>query len=114
MFRGRVDYPGKQGVELNIWFNPNAAVPKITIAFFISGVGRIYGLCMNVRHAGMLIHKHSGVKEADKPYHPGDITASATNPEAVWVEFCAESSLDHDGVFSVARRGPWTPSLTEV
>ena len=114
MFRGPVGYRGKQGIELNIWFNPDASVPKITIAYFVAGVGRIYGLCMNVSHAGMLIHKHRGVKKDDKPYHPDDITASANNPEAVWVEFCAESSLAHDGAFSVVRRGPWTPPLTEA
>ena len=104
IFRGLVDYRGKQEVELNIWFNPNASVPKITIAYFVAGVGRIYGLCMNVSHAGMLIHKHSGKKEDDKPYHPNDITASANNPGAVWAEFCAESSLAHDGTFSVVQR----------
>ena len=113
-FRGPVDYLDEQRVELNIWFNPNSVVPKITIAYFVAGIGRIYGLCMNVSHAGMLIHKHSGVKEDDKPYHPDDITASANNPEAVWVEFCAESSLVHDGVFSVVRRGPWIPPLIEA
>ena len=61
-------------MELNIWFNPIASIPKITIAYFVAGVGRIYGLCMNVRHAGMLIHKHNGANEDDRPYHPKDIT----------------------------------------
>ena len=120
-FRGAVDYDGKPKVELNIWFNSgdrpgnsSDRPPKITIAYFVAGIGRIYGLCMNVRHAGMLIHKHNGKKEDDNPYEPDDITAPAANPQAVWAEFCAESSLAHYGTFSVNRRGLWTPPLTEI
>ena len=113
-FRRQVDYDGEQEVSLKIWFNPCGRLPKLEIAFFVAGVGRIYGLCMNKSHAGMLVHKHNGKREDDNPYAPIDITAPANDPQAVWLEFCAESSLVHNGVFLVERRGPWTPPLTEA
>ena len=113
-FLGSVDHGGDQEVRLNIWFNPDARPPKLQIAYVVEGVGRIYGLCMNKRHAGMLIHKHNSKREDDKPYVPNDITAPADDPQAVWAQFCTESSLDHIGAFLVSGRGTWIPPLTEV
>ena len=104
-FRRQVDYDGEQEVSLKIYFNPFASLPKLQIAFFVAGVGRIYGLCMNNSHGGMLMHKHNGKREDDNPYVPIDITAQANDPQAVWKEFCTESSLAHNGVFLVETEG---------
>ncbi len=112
--RRKVIYDGEREVELNIWFNPEADPTLLQIAYFTAGVGRIYGLCMNKRQAGMLKHKHTGKRKDDHPYKPQDITALSDDPTAVWEQFCKESALTHYGRFSVDWRRTWTPPLTEV
>ena len=103
-FRGSIVYGGRPEVELQIWFNPNARDGKISIAYFSRGIGRIYGLCVNISHGGMALHKHNGPKDDDQPYAPHDITAPASNPQGVWREFCAETGLTHDGDFRITGR----------
>lgn len=59
-FRGPIVHGGGQKVGINIWYNPNASEPKLQISYFVDGVGRIYGLCVNKPHDGMKLHKHNG------------------------------------------------------
>lgn len=103
-FRDRIVYGGEPEVELQIWFNPNARDGKVSIAYFSAGIGRIYGLCVNISHSGMKLHKHNGPKSVDQPYVPKDITAPASNPQGVWREFCTETGLTHDGDFRIIGR----------
>ena len=60
--------------------------------------GRIYGLCVGLHHNGVgPVHKH-GIRNARMDtYAPADITAPASDPPAVWRQFCAESNLTHRG-----------------
>lgn len=100
-FMGTIRHAGNQSVRVNIWLNLEASQPKITIAYFLVGVGRFYGLCVNVSHKKMRLHKHSGLNEQDRPYRPNDITATANEPDMVWRQFCDESCLNHPGDFVV-------------
>ncbi len=113
-FRGHIVYSGGPEVGLQIWFNPYARDGKISIAYFGMGIGRIYGLCVNISHicvnishSGMELHKHSGPRSVDQPYVPNDITAPASNPQGVRREFCAETGLIHDGDFRIMGRERW-------
>jgi hypothetical protein len=48
-------------------------------------------------------HKHRWTEKLrDKEaYVPKDITESASEPVAVWIQFCAEAKLTHDGKLTV-------------
>ena len=84
--------------------NMNAG--KLTFTLIQPAVGRIYGLDLGANHhnSGRIPvgkkHKHSWSEQhQDKEaYVPDDITSDASDPIAVWREFCAEARIRHDGV----------------
>ncbi|MDQ3776686.1 MAG: hypothetical protein M3461_21205 [Pseudomonadota bacterium] len=67
--------------------------------------GRIYGLDLGKEHHNPQCqqvgdkHKHRWTEQfRDKEACvPGDITATAENPVAVWTEFCAQAKIEHCG-----------------
>jgi hypothetical protein len=68
--------------------------------------GRIYGLDLGKDHHNASceytgeVHKHRWDERLrDKnAYVPPDITAPASDPVAVWKQFCAEANITHRGV----------------
>ena len=85
-------------------FNPFSG--KLTFAFILRGTGRVYALDLGKDHRnpqGVRIgekHKHrwmDGFRDTSA-YVPVDITETWDRPLAVWVQFCAEARLRHDGM----------------
>lgn len=95
-------------IGINVWCNP--LVPKLTIAYFVDGIGRIYGFCLGVPHRGMPFHKHHGTQgnEQVTPL-PDSIARLADDPAAAWIAFCSESLLTHRGSFHNPARQQWPP-----
>lgn len=87
----------------------NALAETLSCVLICQGVGRIYALdlakdhhnpsCTNVGEK----HKHrwDEVQRDKEAYGPGDITALATDPVAVWQQFCLEAKLTHSGTMKV-------------
>ena len=100
-------------VELNIWHN--TATPTLTIAYFVAGIGRIYGFCLGVSHNVMRYHRHRGVGDNEEVTElPADLAQLTRDPAAVWAVFCAETSLVHIGNFSNPAGELWLPQSTEI
>ena len=84
-------------------YNPLAGT--LTYALILRTEGRIYGLCMGKDHHNPQCnqvgekHKHRwSERYRDKEaYLPNDITASVSDPVAVWKQFCEEAGIEHDG-----------------
>ncbi|MDW8243534.1 MAG: hypothetical protein RMJ88_10015 [Thermogemmata sp.] len=84
-------------------FNPK--IPALTFALILKTVGRIYALDLGKEHHNPdcqyvgETHKHSWTERfRDKEaYVPADITAPASDPVAVWKQFCREARLNHKG-----------------
>jgi hypothetical protein len=81
--------------------------PAGTLSYVLMhrGSGRVYGLDLGADHHNPgcdrvgEVHKHRWTDQyADKQaYRPDDIGALATDPLAVWREFCAEAKITHRG-----------------
>lgn len=93
------DYP----LSIKGWYNP--ASGKLSFSLLVHGEGRVYGLDLGAEHRnpdGQLIgetHKNRWKDgQRDKhAYAPPDITATWSEPESVWEQFCREINLRHDG-----------------
>lgn len=81
----------------------------LTYALIYNHSRRIYGLDLGNEHrdpSGKIVgetHKHlwSEHRGDDKEtYVPQDITAPASDPVAVWQQFCNEARIDHIGVMN--------------
>ncbi len=110
-FRQTIRHSRSDNLEigLKIWFN--ARRPKITIAYFVPGIDRIYGFCLGVSHNRMRFHQHIGIKgdEQVTPL-PDSIAHLVGDPATVWMEFCSRTRLTHTGNFRNPARQPWPPS----
>lgn len=90
----------------------NALVDKLTFVLIHRGAGRIYGLDMGSDHKnpdGSFVgelHKHRWCEQFRdrEAYVPEDISAPASDPVAVWKQFCEEARIDHRGVLSMPMR----------
>ena len=112
-FRRAIQYSGNRNIQVQIWCNTYR--PKMSIAYFVPGIDRIYGFCLRVRHNGLLDHRHHGHKEIEKVTPlPDSIAMLVDNPAAVWEKFCAETSLTHTGTFSNPTGELWLPQSTEI
>ena len=88
-------------------FNP--LIPALTYALILKTCGRVYALDLGKDHHNPECdqvgekHKHRWTeKYRDKEaYVPDDITADASDPVAVWQQFCAEANLTHVGDMAV-------------
>ena len=73
--------------------------------------GRVYGLDLGKDHHNPQCdqvgekHKHKWTENfRDKEaYVPNDVTESASDPVAVWKQFCAEAKLTHDGTMTAPQ-----------
>ncbi len=83
----------------------NPLINSLSYVLIMRSVGRIYGLDLGKDHhnpQGEQVgekHKHKwSEKYRDKEaYAPSDITASVSNPVAVWKQFCTEARIQHNG-----------------
>ena len=102
-FKAKID--SAPGYALFVKGSFNAISHNISFTIFHSSAGRIYGLDLGKDHRnpnGQLIgekHKHRwSEKYRDKDaYVPTDITAPATDPVALWGQFCEEAKMTHQG-----------------
>jgi len=93
------------GITLFIHGSYNQTVTALSYHLIHPPYGRIYGLDLGKDHKnpdGRRIgekHKHSWSEAyCDKQaYVPDDITAPATDPIAVWQQFCQEATITHSG-----------------
>lgn len=113
----RVDVGSQTGYTLFVKGSYNPIAQTLTYALIYPSVGRIYALDMGKDH-----HNPSCINVGDKHKHrwneqlrdkeayvPEDITASVTDPVAVWQQFCTESSITHEGVMHAPP--PWQMEL---
>ncbi len=83
----------------------NPSIPALSLALILKTTGRVYGLDLGKDHHNPNCnqvgekHKHKWTDGSrDKvAYVPDDITASASDPVAVWRQFCTEAKLTHNG-----------------
>ena len=83
-------------------YNPEART--LSCALILRTIGRIYALDLGKDHHNPQCvqvgekHKHRWSERYGdkKAFEPEDVTASATEPVAVWEQFCAEARIRHD------------------
>ncbi|HPA46009.1 MAG TPA: hypothetical protein PK395_09620 [bacterium] len=83
----------------------NPLIPALSYVLILKTTGRVYGLDLGKDHHNPQCiqigekHKHSWTEQfRDKEaYVSEDIMATASDPVAVWREFCAEANLIHNG-----------------
>ena len=101
----RVEVESASGWPLFVKGRYNLAAGTLTYALILKTAGRIYALDLGKDHHNPQCeqvgekHKHRwseryGDKEA---YVPDDVNAPASDPVAVWKEFCAEACIRQDG-----------------
>lgn len=86
----------------------NAMTKTLSYTIVHKQTGRVYALDMGKDHRnpdGELVgekHKHRwSEKYRDKhAYAPPDITAPASDPVAVWEQFCKEALIEHRGIMN--------------
>jgi len=101
----RCDVTSGNGWPLVLRGSYNQLSGNLTYVIILSGVGRIYALDIGKDHRNpdrTMVgekHKHKWTEEhRDKEaYCPADITEPATDPVAVWGQFCAECGITHVG-----------------
>ena len=101
----RADIASTNGWPLFVRGRYNVAARTLTYALVLKTAGRIYGLDLGKDHHNPQCnrvgekHKHRwSERHRDKEaYVPDDVKAPATDPVAVWKEFCAEARIRHDG-----------------
>jgi hypothetical protein len=83
----------------------NPLIPALSYMLILKTAGRVYGLDMGKDHHNPQCeqvgekHKHQWTENfRDKEaYVPNDISMPASDPVAVWGQFCAEVKLVHNG-----------------
>jgi hypothetical protein len=101
----RAEVASDAGWPLFVRGSYNPLVPAVTFALILKTVGRVYALDLGKDHHNPECeqvgekHKHQWTEKfRDKEaYVPKDITAEASDPVAVWSQFCAEAKLAHNG-----------------
>lgn len=89
----------------------NPLIPALSYVMILKTVGRVYGLDLGKDHHNPQCnqvgekHKHKWTEQfRDKEaYVPNDITEPASDPVAVWQQFCAEANLTHNGTMAVPQ-----------
>jgi len=102
----RAEITSQAGYPLFVRGSFNPLAETLTFALIHASSRRIYALDLGKDHHNPSCtdvgekHKHRWTdrfKDKDA-YVPDDITQLATNPVAVWTEFCAEAKITHNGV----------------
>lgn len=102
----KVEITSPAGYPLYLKGSYNPIIFKLTYVIIHGQAGSIYRLDLGQEHRnpdGQHVgetHKHRwseslGDKQA---YVPPDITASASEPEKVWEQFCQEAKITHNGI----------------
>ena len=102
----RAEVQSDAGWPLFVCGSYNPLIPALSYALILKTAGRIYGLDLGKEHpnpdsSGKVgeTHKHKWTERfRDKwAYAPKDITAPASDPVAVWRQFCVEAKITHNG-----------------
>lgn len=104
----RAEVQSDAGWPLFVRGSYNPLIPALTYVMILKTSGRVYGLDLGKDHHNPQCdqvgekHKHKWTEQfRDKEaYVPEDITESASDPVAVWRQFCAEAKLTHNGKLS--------------
>jgi hypothetical protein len=104
----RAEVQSDAGWPLFVRGSYNPFIPALSYVLILTTSGRVYGLDLGKDHHNPECnqvgekHKHKWTEQfRDKEaYVPNDITAPASNPVAVWRQFCAEAGLTHGGDFA--------------
>lgn len=104
----RCDITSDNGWPLVLRGSYNELAGNLSYVVILSGVGRIYALDIGKNHKNpdrtMVGEKHKhkwSEQQRDKnAYCPADITEPASDPVAVWGQFCAEFGIKHIGTMS--------------
>ena len=102
----RAEIITKAGYPLFVRGSFNPLAQALTFAMIYASNRRIYALDLGKDHHNPTCtnvgekHKHrwTDLFRDKDAYVPDDITQPATNPVAVWKEFCFEAKIAHDGV----------------
>jgi hypothetical protein len=101
----RVDLSTTEGHPVEVVGSFNRRINALTFAVIHTKFGRIYALDIGKDHKNPdgnfvgELHKHRWTEayEAQEAYVPDDITEPASNPVAVWRQFCIEAKIIHTG-----------------
>lgn len=101
----RAEVSSGQGWPLFVKGSFNPLIPALSYVLILQTSGRIYGLDLGKDHHNPQCnqvgekHKHrwSDQYRDKEAYAPPDITAPASDPVAVWTQFCAEAGIIHQG-----------------
>lgn len=104
----RAEVASDAGWPLFIRGSYNPIIPALSYVLILKTAGRIYGLDLGKDHHNPQCdqvgekHKHKWTEQfRDKEaYVPNDITEPASDPVAVWNQFCAEARLTHNGTMA--------------
>lgn len=107
----RVEVLSGPGWPLFICGSYNPLIPAVTYALILKTVGRVYALDLGKDHHNPQCnqvgekHKHRWTEQfRDKEaYVPDDITEPASDPVAVWLQFCTEAKLTHNGTLATPQ-----------
>ncbi|MDY0164964.1 MAG: hypothetical protein RBS80_00385 [Thermoguttaceae bacterium] len=100
----RAEVRSDAGYPLFVRGSYNPLAQTLTYCVIHRGAGRIYGLDLGKDHHNPDCHdvgrrhKHrwnEPVRDKEA-YPPSDITAPASDPVAVWRQFCQEAGIQHD------------------
>lgn len=105
-FEFMVEVQSEAGYPLLAKGRANPVAGTLSFVLIHRQSGRVYALDLGADHHNPSctrtgeLHKHSWTEQhADKEaYVPKDITAGADDPVGVWLQFCAEAKIRHDGV----------------
>lgn len=108
-FEFRAEVKSEAGWPLFVRGSYNPLIPALSYMLVLKTAGRVYGLDLGKDHHNPQCdqvgerHKHRWTEKLrDKEaYVPKDITEPASEPVAVWIQFCAEAKLTHDGKLTV-------------
>lgn len=99
------------GIDLVLQGSYNPEINKLSIQFFVRGVGPICRLCVNGReHQGHgRTHKHDLRHEDDPgrniPRVVGRPDLAGKSPHEAWSTLCEQAHITHSGYFSVPGWG---------
>ena len=104
----RAEITSQAGYPLFVRGSFNPLAQTLTFAIIHASSRRIYALDLGKDHHNPSCtsvgekHKHRWTDRfRDKDaYVPDDITQPATNPVAVWQEFCFEANITHNGIMN--------------
>jgi hypothetical protein len=99
------DLESDDGWPLSIRGSYNPLSQALSYCLVLKTDGRIYGLDLGKGHKNPDStrvgdkHKHRwSERDRDKhAYEPEDITASVSQPQEVWNQFCLEANIQHEG-----------------